>query len=142
MSAILWLAAGLLLAAGEALSGEFVLLMLGGGALAAAAAAWLGAPVWLAALVFAVVSVGLVVGVRPVLKRHLLRTPSTPMGIEALRGKEATVVAAFGNAGGQIRVQGDVWSARPADESDTFRTGETVVIDEIDGATAVVRRGS
>ncbi|NNG39161.1 NfeD family protein [Flexivirga sp. ID2601S] len=141
MAAIVWFAAGVLLAAAEALSGDFVLLMLGGGALAAALAAWLGAPLWLTGVIFAIVSVGLVLGVRPVIKRHLLRSPGTRMGIDALRGEEATVLAAFGNTGGQIRLAGEIWSARPADEDDTFRTGETVVVHDIDGATAVVKRG-
>ncbi len=39
--AVLWLIAGVLLVAGEMLSGQFVLLMLGGGALAAAGASFL-----------------------------------------------------------------------------------------------------
>ncbi|RNI19469.1 NfeD family protein [Flexivirga caeni] len=141
MAALIWFAGGVLLAAAEALSGDFVLLMLGGGALAAALAAWLGAPLWLTGVIFAIVSVGLVLGVRPTIKRHLMRSPGTRMGVEALRGKEATVVAAFGNTGGQIRLSGEIWSARPADEDDTFRTGETVIVQDIDGATAVVKRG-
>jgi len=142
MAALIWFAGGVLLAAAEALSGDFVLLMIGGGAIAAGVAMFLGAPLWLAAIVFAVVSVGLVFGLRPVLKRHLLSSPTVPTGIEALRGREATVIRAFGNDGGQVRLGGQVWTARPADENDTFRTGESVIVQEIDGATAVVRRGN
>lgn len=141
MAAVIWFAGGVLLAAAEALSGDFVLLMLGGGALAAALASFLGAPLWLATIVFAVVSVGLVVGIRPIIKRHLLSSPTVPTGIDALRGQEATVLAAFGNDGGQVRIGGDVWTARPVDENDTFRSGESVIVQDIDGATAVVRRG-
>ena len=141
MAALIWFAGGVLLAAAEALSGDFVLLMIGGGALAAALASLLGAPLWLAAIVFALVSIGLVLGIRPPLKRHLLRTPITPTGIDALRGQEATVLRAFGNDGGRVRIGGDVWTARPADENDTFRTGESVIVQDIDGATAVVKRG-
>ncbi|HWC21463.1 MAG TPA: NfeD family protein [Flexivirga sp.] len=141
MAALIWFAGGVLLAAAEALSGDFVLLMIGGGALAAALASFLGAPLWLATIVFAVVSIGLVFGLRPVLKRHLLSTPETPTGIDALRGQEATVLQAFGNDGGRVRIGGEVWTARPADENDTFRTGESVIVQDIDGATAVVKRG-
>lgn len=141
MAALIWFAGGILFAAAEALSGDFVLLMIGGGAVAAALASFLGAPLWLATIVFAVVSIGLVFGLRPVIKRHLLATPVTPTGIDALRGSEATVIRAFGNSGGQVRIGGDIWTARPADENDTFRTGESVIVEDIDGATAVVRRG-
>jgi membrane protein implicated in regulation of membrane protease activity len=142
MAALIWFAGGVLLAAAEALSGDFVLLMIGGGAIAAGVAMFLGAPLWLATIVFAVVSVGLVFGLRPVLKRHLLSSPTVPTGIDALRGREATVIHAFGNAGGQVRIGGEVWSARPADDNDTFRTGESVIVQHIDGATAVVKRGA
>jgi|SRR5579875_2912160 len=141
MAALIWFAGGVLLAAAEALSGDFVLLMIGGGAIAAGLAMFLGAPLWLATVVFALVSIGLVFGIRPVLKRHLLSSPTVPTGIDALRGREATVIRAFGNDGGQVRLAGQVWTARPADENDTFRTGESVIVQDIDGATAVVRRG-
>lgn len=124
MAALIWFAGGVLLAAAEALSGDFVLLMIGGGAIAAGIAMFIGAPLWLATIVFAIVSVGLVFGLRPVLKRHLLSSPTVPTGIEALRGREATVLRAFGNDGGQVRLAGQIWSARPADENDTFRTGD------------------
>lgn len=141
MAALIWFAGGLLLAAAEALSGDFVLLMIGGGAVAAGAAMFLGAPLWLATIIFAIVSVGLVFGLRPVVKRHLLSAPIHPTGIDALRGREATVLRAFGNDGGQVKIGGEVWTARPADDNDTFRTGESVIVQDIDGATAVVRRG-
>lgn len=141
MAALIWFAGGVLLAAAEALSGDFMLLMIGGGAIAAGVAMFVGAPLWLATVVFAVVSIGLVFGLRPALKRHLLSAPPTLTGIDALRGRQATVIRAFGNGGGQVRIGGEVWTARPADDNDTFRTGESVVVQDIDGATAVVRRG-
>ena len=142
MAALIWFAGGVLLAAAEALSGDFVLLMIGGGAIAAGLAMFLGAPLWLATVVFPLAAVGLVFGPRPVLKRHLLSSPTVPTGIDALRGREATVIRAFGNDGGQVRLAGQIWTARPADENDTFRTGESVIVQDIDGATAVVRRGA
>lgn len=140
MAAVIWLIVGLLLIAGETLSGDLFLLMLGGGALAAAVAAVFGAPVWLAALVFALISVLLVVGVRPVLKRKMTDGPIVPTGIDALIGRTATTLDAFGNTGGQIRIDGDVWSAEPADPDDSFNRGEQVIVERIDGATAVVSR--
>ncbi len=142
MAAIIWLGAGLLLAAGEALSGDFFLLMLGGGAIVAAIASWLGAPVWLAAVAFAIASVFLVLVVRPPIKRHLLSTPGLATNTDALIGKEAVTLAAFGSAGGQVRIGGEVWTARPASEGDSFTQGERVIVQRIDGATAVVKRGS
>ncbi|TWP33725.1 NfeD family protein [Leekyejoonella antrihumi] len=142
MAAIIWLGAGLLLAAGETLSGDLVLLMIGGGALAAAGASWLGAPVWLAAVVFAVVSILLVVAVRPPIKRRMLSAPQTLTNTDALIGKEAITLGSFGSAGGQVRIGGEVWTARPAGEEDSFQRGERLIVRRIDGATAVVQRGN
>ncbi len=73
-AAVIWLIAGLALIAAEVLSGEFVLLMLGGGALAAAgASALVGGGPLLGVGVFAVASVLLLFAVRPA-----LRAPAAP----------------------------------------------------------------
>ena len=61
-AALIWLVAALGLAGAEALTGDMFLLMLGGGALAAAGTSWLfDWPVWADGLVFLVVSVLLLV---------------------------------------------------------------------------------
>lgn len=71
--ALIWLIAALGLAAAEVLTGDLFLLMLSGGALAAAgSAAVLDAPIWVDGVVFLVVSVLLLVGVRPALRRRLV----------------------------------------------------------------------
>lgn len=141
MAALIWAAAGLLLIAGEAVGGEFVLLMLGGGALAAAGASALGAPIWLSAIVFALISFVLVGLVRPVLKRHLIRNPGLLTNADAIRGQTAVAVTGFGDSGGQVRIRGEVWSARPLVPGESFQAGEKLVVREIDGAIAVVERG-
>ena len=74
--ALSWLIFAVALAAAEALTGDMFLLMLGGGALAASATAWLTDwPILGDGAVFLVVSVLLVVLVRPALRRRL--TPAT-----------------------------------------------------------------
>jgi membrane protein implicated in regulation of membrane protease activity len=42
---------------------------------------------------------------------------------------------------GQIKLAGEVWTARPLDSSEVYPPGTTVTVMEIDGATAVVWRG-
>ena len=138
MGALIWAIAGLLFIAAEAISGEFMLLMLGGGALSAALAALLGAPEWLAAVVFALASFVLLAMVRPALKRHLLRRPTVPSNAAALLGARAVPVAPFGDEGGLVRIGADVWSARPATPGHAFTEGEHLVVQRIDGAVAVV----
>lgn len=143
MPAVLWFAAGILLVAAEILVGDFFLLMLGGGALAAALATALGAPTWVAAVVFALASVGLLVGVRPLLRRHLLRTPTVAMNADALVGLPAVVtVTVTDGDGGRVRLDGQEWTARTDEGAPSLPVGSEVVVERIDGATAVVGRRS
>ena len=136
--ALSWLIFALALAGAEALTGDMFLLMLGGGALAASATAWLTDwPILGDGAVFLVVSVLLVTLVRPGLRRRL--TPkATQMGIKSLEGKKALVLDRIASDEGQVKLDGQVWTARPLNEGDVYEPGESVTVVHIDGATAVV----
>jgi membrane protein implicated in regulation of membrane protease activity len=136
-AAVVWLVVGLLLVAAEVLSGDFVLLMLGAGALAASASAALGGPIWLDILFFAGVSGALVTLARPVLKRRL-HTAHVPTNVEALLGGKAVVVSTVDAHQGKVRLRGELWSARSFDETQVLEPGRAVTVMQISGATAVV----
>lgn len=137
-----WLGAAVLLAAGEAAGGELFMLMLAGGALGGSAAAFLGAPVWGQALAFALVSLILVVGVRPLVRRRLLSAlPEHDTNTAAFTGRGGTVVEAIGPSDGLVEIAGDTWTARPLIEGETFEAGDKVLVHQIEGATAIVVRG-
>jgi len=138
-AAVIWLIVALGLAGAEALTGDMFLLMLGGGALAAAGSSWLlGLPIWVDGAVFLVVSVLLLALVRPALRRRLTPPKSLTTGIEALEGKRALVLDRVAHDEGQIKIDGQIWTARPLNEGDQFEPGEQVTVMRIDGATAVV----
>ncbi|WP_232664450.1 NfeD family protein [Pseudonocardia sp. TRM90224] len=136
--AIIWLIAGIVLLVAEVASGEFVLLMLGGGALAAAGvSALVGGPV-VGAIVFVVVSVLLVFVVRPALRRKLDRgIDHTSTNSRALVGRDAVVVKEVDGHGGRVKIGGDIWSARTYGDV-VIAEGQRVTVAEISGATAVV----
>lgn len=136
MAALIWLIVGILLVVAEVLSGDFVLVMLGAAALAAAGVSALGAADLVSVLVFAASSVGLIVGARPFVKRRLLGS-GIKMHHEALLGAKAVAVSQVDEHGGQIKIGGDTWSARTLDGS-VVEEGEAVTVVEISGATAVV----
>jgi membrane protein implicated in regulation of membrane protease activity len=137
--AVIWLIVALGLAGAEALTGDMSLLMLGGGALAAAGSSWLlDLPIWADGGVFLVVSVLLLALVRPALRRRLTPPESLSTGIKALEGKRALVLDRVARDEGQVKVDGQVWTARPLNEGDQFEPGERVTVMHIDGATAVV----
>lgn len=136
---VLWLIAAAALAIAETLSVDLVLGMFAGGALAGALAAGLGAGVVYQVLAFAVASVGLLIVVRPVAKRHLLEVPAhSKTGIARLIGQDAVVIEPVNATSGRVRLNGAVWSAAAYDETQQFGVGEVVHVMEIRGATAIV----
>ena len=58
-----------------------------------------------------------------------------------MAGKQALVLEEVGAHAGQVKLDGDVWTARPLDVTEVYPPGTTVTVMEIDGATAVVWRG-
>lgn len=138
MAPLIWLVAAILLVAAEAASGDFFLLMLGGGALGAAGASMIGTPVWADGVVFAVVSILLIFLVRPALLRRFARTPIHATNVSALPGKHALVLEEVNEHAGQVKLAGEVWTARPADPEQVYAPGTNVTVVEISGATAIV----
>ena len=138
-AAVIWLIVGVLLVVAELLSGEFVLLMLGGGALSAAGVSlFVGGPL-VGGVVFAVVSVLLLFAVRPALRRRLDRgVDRTVMHHQALLGSTAVVVARVDEHGGRVKIGGDLWSARASDGHQAIEPGARVTVVSISGATATV----
>lgn len=139
-AALIWLIAALALAGAEALTGDLFLLMLGGGALAAAGSSLIFDDLWVHGTVFAVVSVLLLLLVRPALRRHFQSGKSLPEPAKALEGKSALVLDRVGRHEGQVKLEGEVWSARPLNETDVYEPGDHVTVVQIDGATAVVQK--
>ena len=110
-AALIWLVAALGLAGAEALTGDMFLLMLSGGALAAAGSSWLlGLPIWADGAVFLVVSVLLLVLVRPVVRRRLASGKGLPEPTKALEGRHALVLDQVGRDRGQVKLDGEVWT--------------------------------
>jgi membrane protein implicated in regulation of membrane protease activity len=136
-AALAWLAASVVLAVVELLSMDFVLLMFGLGALAAATAAVLGAPLWLAVAVFAVVSVALLFLLRPALLHRLHSGPTLATGFSNLVGQTALVLQSVDSRDGRVRIGSEEWSARTTDDH-PIDAGVDALVIAIDGATAVV----
>jgi membrane protein implicated in regulation of membrane protease activity len=132
-----WLGLAVLLAVVELMSLDLVLLMFALGALGGAVIAGLGGPLWLALVVFVVVSLALLFLVRPPMVERLHAGPTLTVGHQNLVGREAIVVEPVGKQAGRVSLASEIWSAR-SDGGETFDTGAEVRVVSIDGATAVV----
>ncbi|CCG03978.1 NfeD family protein [Blastococcus saxobsidens] len=136
---LLWLIGAGLLAVGEVMTLDLMLLMLAGGALGGMTVALLGGAAILQIVTFIVVSGVLLALVRPIATKHLTnRTPLQLDGVDTLIGKTAKVSTDVDSSGGRIRLGADEWSARSQHGGEFFAVGETVRILQVDGATAVV----
>jgi membrane protein implicated in regulation of membrane protease activity len=137
---VIWLIVAALLAGGEAVSLDLVLIMLAGGAVGGGVAAALGAPPAVQVIVAIVVSIGLLLGVRPIAKRHLT-APGSVDNTAALVGKPALVLEQVTAHTGLVKLNGGQWTARAYDRTQQIAAGTTVTVVEISGATAVVWDG-
>lgn len=136
-----WLLVAAVLAAGESLSLTFVLGLAALGAAAAGAVAALGGSVMAQTAAFCIASVVLVVLVRPIAKRHMKVPALLRTGAEALVGVNGLVVQPVDRYSGQVRLRGEVWSARLCDgtsDDDVVPYGGNVRVLAIEGATALV----
>lgn len=138
MGTVIWLIGTLVLAGLELAAGEFTFLMLAGGALATAGVSLFGIPLWAEIVVFGVASAALILFLRPWLKRRYLRPGVLDTSPKALVGAQAVVLEDITPAGGQVRLDGSIWSARAIDPTSTIPAGEHVTVADIDGPTAVV----
>ncbi len=141
MEPLLWIVLGVVLAVAEIFTTTLFLLMFAAGAVAAAGAAGLGAPVPVQALVFAVVSALSVVAIRPVIRRHgqdAVTGGDTPFGVQAIEGSDALVLERVDADHGMVKIDGEVWSARSFDGTETYQPGDHVRVIKVRGATALV----
>jgi membrane protein implicated in regulation of membrane protease activity len=135
---VIWAIAAAALAGGEVLTLGFFLGLLALGAAVAAIAGAVGLSVELQVALFAVTSVASLAFIRPIAVRHLKTPARLKSGTAALVGTRAVVLERVDADRGQVKIGGEVWTARAYDEDDVFEPGARVDVMKIDGATALV----
>jgi membrane protein implicated in regulation of membrane protease activity len=135
----LWLAVAILLGIAELFSLDLILGMLALGALVGMVTALLGAGIAVSAIAAAIASVACLALVRPPLIKRLHSGPELSLGHGKLVGQQGMVTERItGLEAGRIKVGGEIWTARPYDETLAIEPGQTVEVLEIRGATAYV----
>jgi membrane protein implicated in regulation of membrane protease activity len=133
-----WMIAAGGLAVGEIFTMGFFLGPIAVAAVLAAAVSAIGAGMAITWIVFIAASLGSLLVLRPVARRHLTSPPRIRTGTAALVGGPATVVERVDANGGCVKIGGEIWTARAYDEDDAFEPGARVSVMKIDGATALV----
>jgi membrane protein implicated in regulation of membrane protease activity len=133
-----WLIAAGVLAVGEIATMGFFLGPIAVAATLAAIVAAAGAGLAAQWVVFIAASLATLLVLRPIARRHLKTPAALRTGTAALVGTTATVLERVDRDGGQVKIGGEVWSARSYDDDDAFEPGARVEVMKIDGATALV----
>lgn len=126
----------------ELLTLEFTFLMVAAGSLGGLGANLLGADWWVQILVAAVLSVLLILTIRPLLLRVMHRGADlTPSNVAALMGLGGRVLETVGEDGGLVKLaNGETWTARLDNSARdlVLDAGDKVTVTAIEGSTAVV----
>ena len=135
---VIWLIVAVLFAVGEIATLGFFLAPFAGGALVAAIVSGAGGGDVASWIGFLAVSLVLLAALRPVAVRHMRQAPRLRTGTAALVGRTGTVVERVAHDEGCVRIDGEIWTARPFDEDQVIEAGTRVQVLEIRGATALV----
>jgi membrane protein implicated in regulation of membrane protease activity len=136
---LIWVIAAAVLSVVELLTLAVAAGLLGVAAAAASVTAALGAGAAGQAASFTIAAGMSLAVVLPVLRRHRRTAhPAARSGAAALVGRSALVIEPVDDKRGQVRIGGEVWSARAFAPGHVIPAGAVVDVFEIDGATALV----
>lgn len=109
------------------------------GAVVAAIASGLGAPIWLQIVLFVVISVVVMVLVRPMAKR-ILDQKKTKTNINEVIGEQVKVLETIDNAQekGKVLYHGVEWTARSVDGK-VIQKDEMVTVEQVSGVKLMVK---
>ena len=124
----------------EFLTEGFLICWFGVGALVAMGLSFITNNIIYQLVAFAVVSTILVISTRKLGKK--MQAKQVPMNVYTIIGKKAVVSTTIDNVKGQgqIKVDGDIWSAKSETDDEPISEGTTVEITKIDGVKAIVKK--
>jgi membrane protein implicated in regulation of membrane protease activity len=128
----IWCIVGAALLAGELVVTAAILGPIGLAAFGAAIAAALDASSEVQIVTFIVLTLLALPLARPIARRHREPPPAAlRTNAPALVGEEAVVLQQVDRDSGQVKVGGDVWSARSTAPADVFEPGERVIVESV-----------
>lgn len=137
---LVWLLVGVGLLVAEVLTLTIALGLLGVAALVSALVAVLGLPALVQGAAFAGSSVALLVFARPPVQRMIARSAVNDARTDprALTGSTAVVVERVTDDSGRVRLNGELWRARPYAGGPPVEAGLPVSVAAVEGATLLV----
>ena len=118
----------------------FLVFWLGIGALLAMVTSFITDSILIQAIVFVVSSTLLLIFTRPLVNKFIKVPKENVTNAYSIIGKKAIVISKINNieGNGQIKIDGDVWSAKSSTDEEIADKTEVEIVD-IDGVKAVVK---
>ena len=118
----------------------FLVFWFGIGALLAMVTSFITDSILIQALVFIITSTLLLIFTRPLVDKFIKVPKEVKTNAYSIIGKKGIVISKINNieGTGQIKIDGDVWSAKSATDEDIPENTEVEIV-EIDGVKAVVK---
>lgn len=137
-AAIVWLVFMVMLILLEASTVSLVCIWFAGGALVALLASLLGAQLWLQVTLFFLVSVILLLLLRPTVRKHF-NPKLEKTNVDAVIGAKGIVTADIDNvlSSGSVKLCAMEWTARSA-AGDPIKAGTLVTVDRVEGVKVYV----
>ena len=136
--ALFWIVAAVVFGVVESMTVQLVSIWLCLASVVSAVVGYFSNSLWATVVVFVVVSLALLVVTRPLINKKIA-TKIQPTNADRIIGREAVVTEKINPVEnvGQIKIDGQVWSAK---SSEPISEGETVRIEAIEGVKAVVTK--
>lgn len=108
------------------------------GAVAAIIASLFGAPLWLQGVLFFVVAIGLLLALRPLLRKHI-KPNLVKTNVDSVIGSTGIVTSRIDNiqATGQVKLGGMEWTARST-SGQILEEGTRIWVDKVEGVKVFV----
>ncbi len=94
---------------------------------------------WIQILVFALTTVLFMFLFRAILKKKIRKNPESLTNVDALIGEKAIVIVPIDNvkAEGQVKIKGQIWSAKMKTDTETVEIDTLVTVTAIEGVKLV-----
>ena len=98
-------------------------------------------PLWIQIFVFLVLSASCIIFLKPIAHR-LLGVKHVATNADSLIGEEAVVIEEICNleSRGQVKVRGQVWTARSADKTQIYAKGDVLNVIAIEGVKLICKK--
>lgn len=139
---LIWLIISGVFLIGEIFTVSFLLFWVGIGAFLALLTSLITDSILIQILVFTISTILMIIFMKPLVKKFFKENNEIKSNTESLIGKNGIVIKEINNieSRGQIKVNGELWSAFSEDSTEVIEVGSTVCIEDIKGVKLKVKK--